>query len=247
MCNLDGDGRGVDQLIGSHSGQRTAGHVAHHIAARAFWRQADGVESIHYLRQRFDAEPVKLNVLAHGNVGQVAGILARNSTDGAKLAGRHNSVGNANAHHEPIGGQAFSTLAADGAYSIALRVDSPPFEVSRRPFRHDAGAASAGKLAYLVEGLPGVLLALEAFHALGFGFFYFSSLGHFFLCLWRILLQEQKTRDSLAVSRAIGETWIYDRTFRPRLPVRAKVRTEATTGHTIHEIMLAGRWEKRKF
>src|ERR1035437_8162460 len=183
MCNLDGDGRGVDQLIGSHSGQRTAGHVAHHIAARAFWRQADGVESIHYLRQRFDAEPVKLNVLAHGNVGQVAGILARDSADGAKLAGRDDAIRNADAHHEPIGGQAFSTLAADSAYSVALRVDTRPLEVGRGPLWDNAGAAGASEFAHFVEDLPGILFALEALGTLGFGFFYFSSLGHFFLCL----------------------------------------------------------------
>ena len=36
--------RGVNELIGRDSGQRAAGYIAHHVAARAFGREADRVK-----------------------------------------------------------------------------------------------------------------------------------------------------------------------------------------------------------
>ena len=53
-----------------------------------FGREADCVERVHHFGQRLDREPVKLDVLAHGDVGKVAGILAREAADGAQLAAR---------------------------------------------------------------------------------------------------------------------------------------------------------------
>ena len=35
--------------------------------------------------KRLDGEPVELDVLAHGDVGQVAGVFARDAADGAEL------------------------------------------------------------------------------------------------------------------------------------------------------------------
>ena len=94
---------------------------------------------------------------------------------------RDDAVGNADAHHEVIGGQAFAALAAGGANAIALGVNAPPFEVDGGPLGNDAGAAFAGKGAHLVKGLPWVLLALQALGALGLGLFHLNNFSHFFL------------------------------------------------------------------
>ena len=68
-----------------NAGQRAAGDVAHHVAAGAFGRKADGVQRIHDFGQRLDGEPVKLDVLADGDVGKVARVFARDAADGAQL------------------------------------------------------------------------------------------------------------------------------------------------------------------
>ena len=86
---------------------------------------------------------MQLNVLAHGDVSQIASVLARDSADGAELAGRNDAVGNANAHHEPFRRQPFTALAARGADAVALGVDAPPFEVGRRPLGHHTGPSLA--------------------------------------------------------------------------------------------------------
>ena len=75
-------------FVGGDAGQRAAGHVADDVAAGALGREADGIERVDDFGQRFDGEPVKLNVLADGDVGEVAGIFARDAADGAKLAAR---------------------------------------------------------------------------------------------------------------------------------------------------------------
>ncbi len=196
MRNFGCQRRSVNDLIGGDAGQRAAGHVAHHVAAGALGREPNRVERVHDLGERFDGEPVKLNVLAHGDVGQVAGVLAREPADDAKLAGGDDAIGDADAHHEVIGGQAFAALAAGGAHAVALGIDAPPFEVSGGPLGHHAGAAGAGKGAHLVKGLPGILLALQALHALGLGFFYFNSLSHI------VLLGGDRKPATAAVSRA---------------------------------------------
>ena len=179
--NLGGQRRGVNELIGGDPGQRAAGHVAHHVAAGAFGRESDRVECVHDLGQRFDGEPVKLNVLPDGNVGQVARVLASERADDAKLAREDDAVGNADAHHEVIGDQAFAAFATGGAYAVALGVDAPPLEIGGRPLRYHAGAAFACKGAHLVKGLPGIFLALQALSFLGLGLFDFSGLCHGFL------------------------------------------------------------------
>jgi hypothetical protein len=117
---------------------------------------------------------VKLDGLADGDVGQVAGVLFGDLRDNAKLMCGQNAVGDGDAHHEVVGDQALAALAAGGAYAVALGVNAPPFEVERGPLGNDAGAAGAGKSADLIEGLPRILLALEPLGALGFRFFYWN-------------------------------------------------------------------------
>src|ERR1035441_1201205 len=178
--NFDCEGRRVDGLIGSHSGEGAAGDVADYVTAGAFGREADGVECVDYFRKRLDGKPVELDILADSYVGKIAGVFARDFTDDAELAGGHDSVGNADAHHEVVGDEAFAAFAAGGAHTIALGVDAPPLEVGSGPLGHDTGTAFAGELAHFVKGFPGVLLALEAFSTLGLGFLYLNSFSHLF-------------------------------------------------------------------
>ena len=84
-------------LVRGNAGQRAAGDIAHHVAACTLGREPDGIERVNNFRQRFNGKPVQLNVLAHGDVSQIASVLARDSADGAELAGRNDAVGNANA------------------------------------------------------------------------------------------------------------------------------------------------------
>jgi hypothetical protein len=113
------------------------------------------------------------------SVGEVVCVLPRQAADDAKLAGGENAVGDADAHHEVIGSQAFAAFAAGDAHAVTLGVDAPPFEISGSPLGNHARAALAGKGAHLVERLPRLLLALEAFRTLGLGLFFRNNLSHF--------------------------------------------------------------------
>jgi len=41
-------------LVSGNTCQRAAGHIAHHVAAGALGREADGVERVNNLRQRLN-------------------------------------------------------------------------------------------------------------------------------------------------------------------------------------------------
>ena len=81
------------------------------------------------------------------------------------------AVGQADAHHEVLGGFAFAVDATGDAEAVALGVDAPPLEVESGPLGEHGLAAHACELAYLVPGLPGILGELEAFDLLGLRLF----------------------------------------------------------------------------
>ena len=78
------------------------------------------------------------------------------------------AVGQADAHHEELGGFAFAGGASGDAEAVALGVDAPPLEVEAGPLGEDGVAALAGELADLIPGVPGVFGELEALGLLGF-------------------------------------------------------------------------------
>src|SRR6266567_1855910 len=172
------DGGGVDELVSGDPGQWTPSDIAHHVAAGAFGGEADLVQCIDHLGQRLNGEPVQLDVLSRGDVGQVAAMLAGNAANLPQLVRGEDTVGNADAQHEVFGGQALAALAAGGAHAIALGVHAPPLEVERSPLRQHRGAALPGKLAHLVKGLPRILFAFQALAALRFGLFYRNGFAH---------------------------------------------------------------------
>ena len=222
--------RGVNELVGGNAGQRAAGDVADHVAAGALGREADGVERVDNFRQRLDGEPVELDVLADGDVGQVAGVFAREAADDAKLAGGNDAVGNADAHHEVLGGEALAALAAGGADAVALGIDAPPLEVDARPTPASTlERPSRANCANLVEGLPRGSFRASGVRRAGPQSLFSQRVGSFFP-----FRQKQKARGSYGCIAGIWKPWILS-VFRPRSPVRAKRHTAATTGiPTIH-------------
>ena len=148
----------------------------------------------------------------------------------AQLAGGEDAVGDADAHHEVVGRQTLAAFAAGRADAIALGVDAPPFEVGRGPFGHDAGSAFASEGAHFIERLPRVLLALKALDALSLGFFHCDSFRHFSFSV------ETESPRQLELDRGPWEPWEYVLIYRVRSPMRAKKRTAATTGLTLHAL-----------
>src|ERR1035438_10166293 len=110
---------------------------------------------------------MELDGLANCNVGQTARMLPRDSTNGAQLAGGEDAIGDGNTHHEVVGDQAFTALAADGTHAVALRVNAPPLEVEGGPFGNHTRPAGAREGANLVKGRPGILLLLQPLGSLG--------------------------------------------------------------------------------
>ena len=169
--DLDGEWAGVDELVVVEAGDGAAGDVAHDVSAGALRREADGGEGVGDLDEGGDGEPVQLNVLAGGDVGEVAGVLAGEIGDDAQLMGGEQAVGEADAHHEILGGFAFAADAAGGADAVALGVDAPPLEVEAGPLGEDGFPALASELADFLPGFPGVFGELEPLGFLRLGFF----------------------------------------------------------------------------
>ncbi len=153
------------------AGERAAGDVADDVAAGSLGGEADGGEGVDDIDEAADGEPVELDVLAGGDVGEVVGVLLGELADDAGLVRGEQAVGQADAHHEVLGGLAFAVRAAGDALAVALGVDAPPLEVEPGPFRQDGVAAALSELADLVPCLPGVLGELESLGALGLGLF----------------------------------------------------------------------------
>jgi hypothetical protein len=169
--DLDGERAGVEQLMLVQAGERAAGDVADDIAAGALGTEADCGEGVGDLDQRADGEPVELDVLAGGDVGEVARVPLGDVGDDAELVAGEQAVGQADAHHEELGGFTFTVGSAGDAEAVALGVDAPPLEVEAGPLGEDGVAALAGEFTHLVPCFPGVLGELEALGLLGFGLF----------------------------------------------------------------------------
>ena len=68
--------RCVDDFVGVYAGDGASGHVADNIAAGSGGVESDLPEAVEDFGQRFDSDPVQLNVLADGEVGDSVGVLA---------------------------------------------------------------------------------------------------------------------------------------------------------------------------
>ena len=75
-------------------------------------------------------------------------------------AGEH-AVGQADAHHEVLGGFAFAAGAAGDAEAVALGVDAPPFEVEAGPLGSDGVAALRANSRTSSQASQGFLASLR--------------------------------------------------------------------------------------
>ena len=64
----------------------------------------------------------------------------------------------------------FAVLSADHANAVALGVHAPPAEIGPQPLGRDGVEALAGEPADVVKAFPRVLLPLQPFDPLRFGF-----------------------------------------------------------------------------
>ena len=127
----------VGEFVSVYASERAASDVARDVAAGASSGEADGLKAVDQFRDRFDADPVKLDVLADGDVGNAVAELRREIGDGADLAAGEEAVRDADADHEVGSGLPFSAGAADDAQSVALGVNAPGAEIGVEPLRRN--------------------------------------------------------------------------------------------------------------
>jgi hypothetical protein len=123
---------GVEPLAGVDPGHRAAEHVADGVPAGLQAAQPDPVELVKDGGDVGDHDPVELDVLAVGDVGQVAAVGLGQAADGLQLVGRQRAPGDADAQHE---------MAVLGR---ALGVQAPPAEADVEVVGVDRGQALAG-------------------------------------------------------------------------------------------------------
>ena len=172
LRRFQNQGRSIDNFIGVHSGHRASSYVARDIATSAGRVEADLPEAVKHLRQRFDRDPMQLDILANREIGNSVGVAASEIGDGAKLRRSHHPVRDSEAHHESLNGLALAILAARDASAVALRVNAPPAEVRPNPFRRNRAKTFAGEAANLLKPLPGIFGTLQPLHPLRLGFFH---------------------------------------------------------------------------
>ena len=129
----DRDRRGIDDLASIDARQRTSGHRAGVVAARALARPADRGECIPDRGDVLDTEPVQLEVLAVGDVECPARVAVGEVRDRPAHRGCQHAVGRTEAHHEVA-----DRLTPDSS-AIALRVQAPR---AKRTARSSAGMLS---------------------------------------------------------------------------------------------------------
>jgi len=174
LIDGESDGRDVGDFACVETGERAASDVAGDIAAGAGGAEADAVQVVEEVGEGFDADPVELDVLADGDVGNAIAVAIGEIGDGVELTAGEEAVGDADAHHEEGNGAAFTARAANDAEAVTLGVNAPGPEIGGEPFGRNGRVAAAGEIADGVEVQPGIHLALEALDALGLGFLEFG-------------------------------------------------------------------------
>src|SRR5208283_823334 len=174
LIDGESDGRDVGDFACVETGERAASDVAGDIAAGAGGAEADAVQLVEEVGEGFDADPVELDVLADGDVGNAIAVAIGEIGDGVELTAGEEAVGDAYAHHEEGNGATFTARAANDAEAVTLGVNAPGPEIGGEPFGRNGRVAAAGEIADGVEVQPGIHLALEALDALGLGFLEFG-------------------------------------------------------------------------
>src|SRR5262249_26962084 len=124
-----------DQLFVVYSGDWASGNIAGDVAAGTSRSQSDALQTLDQVWNILDSDPVELNVLARGNVGDAAAVLFGQSRNFTHLIAAQQPIRNANAHHKKLRGVPFSIFSPDNTESVALRVNSPRTKIRAGPFR----------------------------------------------------------------------------------------------------------------
>ena len=148
------DSRGVDELVGSEAGRRTADDAADVVHPGLQAGQPGGFETRDDARNLLDRQPAELDLLARGDVGHVAATRSRDLGEQAKLTRREDSVGHADPHHEVAGGRP-AEKDTDPLQALLVVV------ADRLP----AFASEPGEVLGDVEAVAGGLEGLDLVHA----------------------------------------------------------------------------------
>ena len=146
---LPGDGRGVQQFVGSETGSGTADDGANVVHAGLQRNQAHGIQSLPDVRHLLDAELPQLNLLAGGEIGEPLAVVVADAGDGAELDGVADAVGNANPHHKPARG-------------LAPEEDAGPLQAVP-VVRGDGLPTFAGERRNVIQDVQAILFRLEYF------------------------------------------------------------------------------------
>jgi hypothetical protein len=147
---------GVEPLAGVDPGHRAAEQVADGVPAGLEAAQADPVQLVEDGGHVLDHDPVELDVLAVGDVGQVAAVAPGQLADGGQLVAGERAARDADAQHE---------VAVLGR---ALGVQPPPAEPDGEVVGVDGGqplagvAVDAGPQVERVQGLLDLLVAVAS-------------------------------------------------------------------------------------
>src|SRR5579871_1431028 len=98
--DLMNDRTGIVQLIGFEAGDGAAADVAGDVPAGAGGREAGGAQALDGARDVLNGQPVELEVLARGDVGDVVAIVAGDLGHGAHLGRRQIAAGDLDTQHE---------------------------------------------------------------------------------------------------------------------------------------------------
>ena len=110
----------IDDLLGIDAGDGAADDVAGIIAAGAAGGDADGLEGGEDFRDILDAQPMHLDGLAGGDIGEAVGVLVGDLRDDAGLGGGELAAGDLGPEHEVAGILGF--LAVDAVPLEALEI-----------------------------------------------------------------------------------------------------------------------------
>src|SRR5271156_6491158 len=173
-----GERRRITDFIGIHARHRAAGDVPRDIAASSHAVQAALPQRLKNLGKRFNGHPVKLDILAHGQVSNAASMTLGQPSNGSQLRRIQNAVGDADAKHEARQRLAFAAFSADHPCAVSLGVNPPPAEVGAQPFGRNRIKTSSREASDLVDRIPRVLLPFQSLDSLCLRFFCSFSLCH---------------------------------------------------------------------
>ena len=119
--------------------------------------KAAALEAVENIGERFDGDPVELNVLTHGKDRRRRNRISPRGRQSFEAGSRESKPFGMRMRTMKIWhGFAFTAVASNHTGTVSLRIDSPPAEVRAQPFRRDRGVAFTGEAADFRETLPGI-------------------------------------------------------------------------------------------